>query len=119
VPGSDAVDRAIADSLGPRVILGRVNPETQYARADGLYLAYQVLGEGAVDLVLADQWTSHQEAQWDVPPVAELRRRLAKIGRLILFDKRGVGISDPVAIQSLPSIESWIDDVRSVMDAAR
>jgi class 3 adenylate cyclase len=96
-----------------------VDPETQYARADGLYLAYQVLGEGAVDLVLADQWTSHQEAQWDVPPAAELRRRLAKIGRLILFDKRGVGMSDPVAIQSLPAIESWIDDVRSVMDAAR
>jgi hypothetical protein len=45
----------------------RVNPETHYARVDGLYLAYQVLGEGAIDLVLADQWVSHQEAQWDVP----------------------------------------------------
>jgi class 3 adenylate cyclase len=96
-----------------------VTPETQYARVDGLYLAYQILGEGAVDLVLADQWTSHQEAQWDVPPVAELRRRLSRIGRLILFDKRGVGMSDPVPIQSLPSIEAWIDDVRAVMDAAR
>ena len=96
-----------------------VNPETQYARVDGLYLAYQVLGEGAIDLVLADQWTSHQEAQWDVPPVAELRRRLASIGRLITFDKRGVGMSDPVSMQSLPSLEAWIDDVRAVMDAAR
>jgi class 3 adenylate cyclase len=96
----------------------RVTPETQYARVDGLYLAYQILGEGAIDLVLADQWTSHQEAQWDVPPLAEMRRRLAAIGRLILFDKRGVGMSDPVPIQSLPSIEAWIDDVRAVMDAA-
>jgi class 3 adenylate cyclase len=96
-----------------------VNPETHYARVDGLYLAYQILGEEAIDLVLADQWTSHQEAQWDVPPVAELRRRLARIGRLILFDKRGVGMSDPVPIRSLPSIEAWIDDVRAVMDAAR
>jgi class 3 adenylate cyclase len=96
----------------------RVTPETRYARVDGLYLAYQILGEGAIDLVLADQWTSHQEAQWDVPPLAELRRRLATIGRLILFDKRGVGMSDPVSIQSLPSIEAWIDDVRAVMDAA-
>jgi len=96
-----------------------MNPETQYARVDGLYLAYQVLGEGAIDLVLADQWTSHQEAQWDVPPVAELRRRLASIGRLITFDKRGVGMSDPVSMQSLPSLEAWIDDVRAVMDAAR
>jgi class 3 adenylate cyclase len=95
-----------------------VLPQTHYAIVDDLYLAYQVLGEGAVDLVLADQWTSHQEAQWDVPPVAELRRRLANIGRLILFDKRGVGMSDPVSIQSLPSIEAWIDDVRAVMDAA-
>jgi class 3 adenylate cyclase len=95
-----------------------MNPETRYASVDGLYLAYQVLGEGAIDLVLADQWVSHQEAQWDVPPVAELRRRLAKIGRLITFDKRGLGMSDPVPIQSLPSIEAWIDDVRAVMDAA-
>ena len=96
-----------------------MTPETQYARVDGLYLAYQILGEDAIDLVLADQWTSHQEDQWDVPPVAELRRRLAQIGRLILFDKRGVGMSDPVPLRSLPSIEAWIDDVRAVMDAAR
>ena len=95
-----------------------MNPETQYARVDGLYLAYQTLGEGAIDLVLADQWTSYQEAQWDVPPVAEVRRRLAKIGRLITFDKRGVGMSDPVPIRSLPSIDAWVDDVRAVMDAA-
>jgi class 3 adenylate cyclase len=100
-------------------ILLEVTPETQYARVDDLYLAYQTLGEGPIDLVLADQWTSHQEAQWDVPPVAEVRRRLAAIGRLILFDKRGVGMSDPVPINSLPSIEAWIDDVRAVMDAAR
>jgi len=97
----------------------RVNPETHYASVDGLYVAHQILGEGVIDLVLVDQWVSHQEAQWDVPPVAELRRRLARIGRLILFDKRGVGMSDPVPIQSLPSIEAWIDDVRAVMDAAR
>jgi class 3 adenylate cyclase len=99
-------------------ILIDVMPETHYARVDDLYLAYQTLGEGALDLFLADQWTSHQEAQWDVPPLAEVRRRLAAIGRLITFDKRGVGMSDPVPIQSLPSLEAWIDDVRAVMDAA-
>src|SRR5690242_16618221 len=93
-------------------------PETRYARVDGLYLAYQILGDGAIDIVLADQWTSHQEAQWDVPPVAEVRRRLAQFGRLITFDKRGVGMSDPVPIEALPSIDAWIDDVRAVMDAA-
>jgi class 3 adenylate cyclase len=95
-----------------------VTPETHYARVGDLYLAYQTVGEGPIDLVLADQWISHQESQWDVPPVAELRRRLAAIGRLILFDKRGVGMSDPVPIQSLPSMDAWIDDVRAVMDAA-
>lgn len=100
-------------------ILFEVTPETQYARVDGLHLAYQILGEGPIDIVLADQWTSHQEAQWDVPPLAEIRRRLAAFGRLITFDKRGVGMSDPVPINALPSIEAWIDDVRAVMDAAR
>src|SRR6266487_1522447 len=58
------------------------------------------------------------EAQWDVPPMADLRRRLASFSRLILFDKRGVGMSDPVPLASLPSIETWMDDLRSVMDAA-
>jgi class 3 adenylate cyclase len=95
-----------------------VIPETRYAQVGGLYLAYQVLGEGATDIVLADQWMSHQEAQWNVPPLAEVRRRLAEIGRLITFDKRGVGMSDPVPMDSLPSIDAWIDDVRAVMDAA-
>src|SRR3954468_21071160 len=95
-----------------------MTPETRYARVGDLYLAYQMLGEGPIDLVLADQWMSHQEAQWDVAPLAEVRRRLAGVGPLILFDKRGTGMSGPVPIQSLPSIEAWIDDVRGVMDAA-
>ncbi|HEY8800670.1 MAG TPA: hypothetical protein VIM20_08735, partial [Candidatus Limnocylindrales bacterium] len=93
-------------------------PETRYAIVGDVHVAYQTVGDGPVDLVLADQWFSHMEAQWDVPPVAELRRRLASIGRLIVFDKRGVGMSDPVAIDALPSIEAWIDDLRAVLDAA-
>jgi class 3 adenylate cyclase len=95
-----------------------VIPETRYARAGDLHIAYQTVGEGSTDIVLADQWFSNVDAQWDVAPLAELRRRLASFGRLILFDKRGVGISDPVAIESLPSIETWMDDLRAVMDAA-
>lgn len=110
-----------AHDAAHRGTIGRrdVTPDTQYARVDGLYIAYQTIGEGPIDIVLADQWTSHQEAQWDVPPVAAVRLRLAEIGRLVTFDKRGVGMSDPVSITSLPSIETWIDDVRAVMDAAR
>lgn len=91
---------------------------TQYARIGDLHIAYQTIGEGAVDIVLSEQWVSHVEAQWDVPPVLELRKRLATFGRVILFDKRGVGMSDPVSLQSLPSLETWMDDLRAVMDAA-
>jgi len=95
-----------------------VTPETHFARVGELYVAYQTVGEGTIDIVLAEQWMSHQEAQWEVAPLVEARRRLAAIGRLITFDKRGVGMSDPVPIGSLPSIDAWIDDVRAVMDAA-
>ena len=95
-----------------------MTPETHYARVGELYVAYQLVGEGAIDIVLAEQWMSHQEVQWEVAPLVEARRRLAAIGRLITFDKRGVGMSDPVPIQSLPSIDTWVDDVRAVMDAA-
>jgi class 3 adenylate cyclase len=92
-------------------------PETRYARAGGAHIAYQVLGHGQVDIVLADQWFSHMDGQWDVPPIAEFRRRLSSFSRLIMFDKRGIGLSDPVPIDRLPTIEEWIDDLRAVMDA--
>jgi class 3 adenylate cyclase len=95
-----------------------VTPETRYARAGEVHIAYQVLGEGPVDVVLADQWFSNMDGQWDVPPLAEFRRRLASFSRLIMFDRRGMGLSDPVAIQSLPSLDAWMDDLRAVMTAA-
>jgi class 3 adenylate cyclase len=95
-----------------------VTPETRYARAGDLHIAYQVLGEGPVDVVLADMWFSNMDGQWDVPPLAEFRRRLASFSRLIMFDRRGMGLSDPVAIQTLPSLDAWMDDLRAVMTAA-
>ena len=93
-------------------------PETRYARSGGLHLAYQVLGDGPPDLLLLDQWFSHMEAQWDVPPLAEFRERLASFGRVIMYDKRGSGLSDPVATAQLPTVEEWMDDVPVVLDAA-
>ena len=99
-------------------MLNSVGPETRYARAGDIHIAYQVLGEGPVDVVLADQWFSNMDGQWDVPPLAELRRRLASFSRLIMFDRRGMGLSDPVSIQSLPSLDAWMDDLRAVMTAA-
>ena len=95
-----------------------MTPETRYARAGDVHIAYQVLGEGPVDVVLADMWFSNMDGQWDVPPLAEFRRRLASFSRLIMFDRRGMGLSDPVAIQSLPSLDAWMDDLRAVMTAA-
>ena len=96
---------------------GQVTPETRYARLGDLHLAYQVLGEGPPDILLLDQWFSHMEAQWDVPQLARFRERLASFGRLIMFDKRGTGLSDPVPTSALPTVEEWMDDVPAVLDA--
>jgi class 3 adenylate cyclase len=92
-------------------------PETRYARLGDLHLAYQVVGEGPPDILLLDQWFGHVEAQWDVPPVAELRERLASFGRLIMFDKRGTGLSDPIPTASLPTLEAFMTDIPAVLDA--
>ncbi|HET9614448.1 MAG TPA: alpha/beta hydrolase, partial [Candidatus Limnocylindrales bacterium] len=91
---------------------------THYARSGQLYIAYQTIGEGEVDLVVIDQWSSNIEAGWDFPPIARLLTRLSTFARVIIFDKRGVGLSDPVSIDALPTLEEWIDDLRAVLDAA-
>src|SRR5438128_11524194 len=92
-------------------------PRTQYAKRGRLHIAYQVLGEGPLDLVLVHGWLSHLELLWDQPAAARSLRRLASFSRLILFDKRGTGLSDPVPIDQLPTLEQRMDDVRAVMDA--
>ncbi|MGH2692858.1 MAG: adenylate/guanylate cyclase domain-containing protein [Actinomycetota bacterium] len=92
-------------------------PETRYAKGDGGYLAYQVVGTGP-DLVFLPEWLSHVEAQWEEPRIARFLTRLASFTRLILFNRRGTGLSDPVAPNDLPTIEQWMTDVRVVMDAA-
>ena len=93
-------------------------PRTQYAKSGRVHIAYQVLGEGPLDLVLVHGWLSHLELLWDQPAAARSLRRLASFSRLILFDKRGTGLSDPVPIDQLPTLEQRMDDVRAVMDAA-
>ena len=91
-------------------------PETRYAKLGDLHLAYQVLGEGPPDLLLLDQWFGHVEAQWDVAPLAQLRERLAGFGRLIMFDKRGTGLSDPIPTAELPTLEAFMADIPAVLD---
>jgi pimeloyl-ACP methyl ester carboxylesterase len=89
-------------------------PETRYAQSDGVNIAYQTLGEGPVDLVVVPGWVSNLDVFWEQPAVESFYRRLASFSRLILFDKRGTGLSDRVA---LPSLEIRMDDVRAVLDA--
>ena len=93
-------------------------PTTRYARSGTVSIAYQVVGDGPRDLVQVAGWVSHLEAGWDEPRQARFRRRLASLSRLILFDKRGTGMSDRVADKELPTLEQRMDDVRAVMDAA-
>jgi len=91
-------------------------PETRYAANGGLHVAYQLVGDGPVDLVLLTQWFSNIDSQWDVPPLAAFIRQLATFSRVVTFDKRGTGLSDPVPAAELPSIEEWMDDLRAVLD---
>lgn len=91
-------------------------PETRYAMNGGLHIAFQLTGDGPVNVVLLPQWFGNVDSQWDVPPLAAFIRRLAAFGRVLTFDKRGTGLSDPVAVSELPTIEEWMDDLRAVMD---
>ena len=94
------------------------SPETRYAKtADGVHIAYQVVGDGPVDMVFVMGWVTNIEVMWDDPGFARLLDRLATFSRLILFDKRGVGLSDRVPEDRLPDLETRMDDVRAVMDA--
>jgi pimeloyl-ACP methyl ester carboxylesterase len=90
-------------------------PETRYARSGDVNIAYQVVGGGLRDLVLVPGFVSNVEGFWEEPGVARFFDRLARFSRLILFDKRGTGLSDRV--EDLPSLETRMDDVRAVMDA--
>ena len=97
--------------------MGRDVPETHYAKTGDVHIAYQVLGNGPIDLVLIPEWFTHLEASWDVAPLARTLRRLGSFSRLITFDKGGSGLSDPVPLTELPSLEVWIEEVQAVMDA--
>jgi pimeloyl-ACP methyl ester carboxylesterase len=91
-------------------------PETMYARSGGLHIAYQVVGDGPIDLVWVPGWISNIDHYWVEPTVARYFNRLASFARLILFDRRGTGVSDPVP--RAPTLEEQMDDVVAVMEAA-
>ena len=92
-------------------------PETRYAKSGDVNIAYQVVGDGPFDLVYVPGWVSNVELQWEKPKPARFLERLASFSRLILFDKRGTGMSDRVSNDRLPTLEQRMDDVRAVLDA--
>jgi pimeloyl-ACP methyl ester carboxylesterase len=92
-------------------------PKTRYARSGEVSIAYQVVGEKPFDLIWVPGWVSNVEESWEVPEYAHFLRRLASFSRLILFDKRGTGLSDRVSNDRLPTLEQRMDDVRAVLDA--
>jgi pimeloyl-ACP methyl ester carboxylesterase/DNA-binding winged helix-turn-helix (wHTH) protein len=93
--------------------------EVRYARSGDVNIAYQVVGSGPRDIVFVMGWVSHLEYFWNEPSFAKFLTRLAANARLILFDKRGTGLSDPVPVSAMPTLEQRLDDVRAVMEAAR
>lgn len=91
---------------------------TRYARSDGGYVAWQTFGDAERDILFVPSWATNLDALWDEPSCALFFERLARIGRVITFDKRGTGVSDPVPLAALPTLEEWMDDALLALDAA-
>lgn len=89
----------------------------KYAKNGKVHIAYRTVGKGPLDLVVVPGWVTHLEAHWDDPVVWRFAERLASFSRLILFDKRGTGLSDPVAEENLPTLEMRMEDVHAVLNA--
>jgi len=112
------IGAAGAGVIGGTAPVAPLSPAVRYAHSQGVNIAYQVVGSGSRDIVFVMGWVSHLEYFWNEPSFARFLTRLASKARLILFDKRGTGRSDPVPISELPTLERRLDDVRAVMEAA-
>lgn len=97
--------------------LSTVSPRTQYVQSGDVNIAYQVVGHGPIDIVFVMGWVSHLEYFWKHHSFASFLERLSSFSRLILFDKRGTGLSDRVPLEKLPTLEQRMEDVHAVMDA--
>ncbi len=91
-------------------------PASRYAQSGEFNIAYLMVGDGPIDLLWVPSWISQIEHYWEEPTVARYFERLASFSRLILFDRRGSGLSDPVP--EAPTLEEQIDDIVAVLDAA-
>ncbi len=109
-PGSVVVDASRVGTL--------MNPsDVRYATTSGGCVAYQLAGEGPIDLVFIPEWWNETESMWDQPLLADVLERLASFSRLICFDRRGCGISDPIPLGATPVLDDWLEDLGAVMDA--
>jgi pimeloyl-ACP methyl ester carboxylesterase len=90
-------------------------PETHYATSGEVQIAYQAFGVGP-DLVWVPGWVSQLDLYWEEPALARFLRRLATLVRVVVFDRRGIGLSDRVSLGSVPTLEERIDDIRAVLD---
>jgi class 3 adenylate cyclase len=95
-----------------------VPPETRYARSDAGYVAYQVFGTGPISVLFIPSWLQNIDVMWDEPTLGAYLDRLGSFSQVVCFDKRGSGVSDPVPLGRLPTIEEWMDDGRVALDAA-
>ena len=111
----DAAVHTHAIPATPAAPSAHAAPPTHYAQSGDVSIAYQVLGDGPIDLVFVMGWVSHLDYFWREPSFARFLTRLASFSRLILFDKRGTGLSDRVS--DLPTLEQRMDDVRAVLEA--
>jgi class 3 adenylate cyclase len=93
-------------------------PETRYAAGPGGHVAYQVFGQGPPTVLLLTNWLQNLDVMWEEPALARWLERLATFSRVVCFDKRGSGVSDPVPLSALPTLEQWMDDARTALDAA-
>ena len=94
-----------------------MGPAIRFAvNKDGDHVAYATEGEGELDIVFVPDWVTNLEVMREEPSIAQFFDRLSSIGRLILFDKRGSGLSDPVPFGAIPTPEEWMDDIRTVLD---
>ena len=98
--------------------LAHMDVETRYADTGAGSVAYQVFGEGSIDMLLCPNWITHLEGQWEIPAIAAYLNRLGSFGRVIMYDQRGSGMSDPVPLDALPTLEERMDDARIVLDDA-
>jgi class 3 adenylate cyclase len=94
-------------------------PTTRFAHGPEGEVAYQVFGDGPIDQLFVTPWAWNIEVMWEEPRIERFMRRLATFSRVIIFDKRGLGVSDPVPLGALPTLEQWTDDIRVVLDAAQ